>query len=613
MSIQKRLLLLTLGLVVPLTLVGLYDQWVAWDSSRQLLNSSIEQQAKLAATAFEQWVEAQSQTLLTVSHVAEAESAGANTLRDYLNSIIKTHPTWLGIEIVDPAGKIVVSQTLKKWNFESGPFEKLKSEAEERRSLVVVVTEQLPDSQLRLLSMAMPLPDGNFVVAQIDGTSASEVFHQLQLPENQIIAVFDENNQLIYRSRRVSPELLSMDVSQTPFFKALSGDRTGIIEVGSPYDSIRRIYGLARVESVDAVVAVGIPQADLYDPARAQFDQQMVLSLMIAGLAFMAAFFLARSIVEPLRKLTKAAKSLGEGNLAVRSGVNDNPVVKDLGRSFDRMVEQIAAREEKLRELDQLKSDFVSSVSHELRTPLTTIKTLVRVLETNTVSRQQHLDYLQIIGSECNRQIELVQNLLDLSRLESGAYRPVIGRTEAAGILSDLVAVHQSAASARMMKLRIVLPEEPLPAIKADPSAFRRIISSLIENAFKYTPDFGEVSIRAGRHDGDVVVEISDTGCGIANEDLSRVFEKFYRGRPLSASPLSFRGVVDEGKDSCLADNETPGIGLGLYLAKSLTEQMSGTIRLKSPAPNGRGSVFVISFPIYGDGEDPSAVSDLVN
>ena len=577
-------------------LVGLYNQWDAWNTSREMLNSSIEQQAKLAATAFEQWVGAQSQTLLAVSHVASSESAGEDTLRAYLNSVIKTHPTWLNIEIVDPAGNVVVSQTLKKWNVPATSIERLKEEAKKKGALVVI-TEQISDKELRLLSMAMPLPDGNLVIARIDGSSASEVFNQLQLPENDIIAVFDENNQLIYRSQ-VSPELLSMDVSQTPFFKALSGKRTGIIEVESPYDKISRVYGLARVEPVDAVVAVGVPRADLYDPASVQFYQQMLLSLLIASLAVFAAFLIARSVVEPLRKLTNAARSLGEGNLTVRTGLEDNPAVAKLGESFDMMAERIEAREEKLKELDQLKSDFVSSVSHELRTPLTTIKTLVRVLEKNGVASDQRSEYLRMIGSECDRQIELVQNLLDLSRLESGAYRPVVGRTEATDILRDLVYVHQNSALSRKIDFQLVLPEQPLPAIRADAAAFRRVIGSLIENAFKYTPDGGRISIIGGRLDKMVVVEVSDNGCGIANEDIPRVFEKFYRGRPRSASSTDAESDFAEN-EQFVKTNESPGIGLGLYLVKSLVDQMDGIIEVRSPAAGTLGTAFAVSFPIY--------------
>ena len=100
MSIRARLLLLTIGLVVPLMLVGLYNQWDTWDASRSLLNRSMEQQAKLAATAFEQWVGAQRQTLLTISDLAQTGAANNAVLQEYLNSIVKTRPTWLNVEIV---------------------------------------------------------------------------------------------------------------------------------------------------------------------------------------------------------------------------------------------------------------------------------------------------------------------------------------------------------------------------------------------------------------------------------------------------------------------------------------------------------------------------------
>lgn len=598
MSIRARLLWLTLGLVVPLMLVSLYNQWDTWNASRLLLNRSIEQQAKLAATAFEQWVNAQRQTLLTISDLAQTGSANNAVLREYLNSIMKTRPTWLNIEIVGPDGEVVLAQSTKKWNLHATPLDRLKAEVDRKNSLVIV-TEQITDKQLRLLSMAMPLPDGNFVVARIDGTSASDVFHQLELPEDHTIAVFDSNNQLIYRSQ-VSPEQLSLDVSQTPLLNALSGKGTGVIEVESPYDNISRVYGLARVEPVNAVVAVGVPAADLYVTAQQQFNQQLLLSILISCLAVFAAFFIARTVVEPLWRLTAAARAFGEGDLSVRGGVEDNPAVRELGLTFNQMAEKIAAREEKLKELDQLKSDFVSSVSHELRTPLTTIKTLTRVLQRSNLTPDEEGEYLETISSECDRQIELVQNLLDLSRLESGTYRPSREETDTSAVLRSTVAVQQKAAAARNLRLELFLPEGQLPPIEADPAAFRRVVTGLLENAIKYTAEHGLIKVVAGRNGGQVVIEVSDTGCGIAEEDLNRVFEKFYRGRPLAVSALGRNGD-GASADDCLAVDKVPGVGLGLYLVKTLVDQMGGKIDVKSPAAAGHGTAFAISLPVYGE------------
>jgi signal transduction histidine kinase len=604
LSIRARLLWLTLGLVIPLMLVGLYNQWDTWNASRLLLDSSIGQQAKLAATAFEQWVNAQRQTLLTISDLSRAGSANNNVLREYLNSIMKTRPTWLNIEIVGPDGEVVLAQSTKKWNLQATPLDKLKAEVDEKKSLVII-TEQRTDKQLRLLSMAMPLPDGNVVVARIDGTSASDVFNQLELPADHTIAVFDANNQLIYRSQ-ISPEQLSLDVSQTPLLNALSGKSTGVIEVESPYDNISRVYGLARVEPVNAIVAVGVPRADLYVTAQQLFNQQLLLSILISCLAVFAAFFIARTVVEPLRRLTAAAKAFGEGDLTVRGGVEDNPAVRELGITFNRMAEKIAAREKKLKELDQLKSDFVSSVSHELRTPLTTIKTLTRVLRRSDLTPHDQVEYLETISNECDRQIELVQNLLDLSRIESGTYKPSLEETQTSEILRSTVAILQKPAETRNLRLELFLPEDELPPIEADPAAFRRVVAGLLENAVKYTPQHGLVKVIAGRDGDQVVIEVSDTGCGIAEEDLNRIFEKFYRGRPLGVA------LVGNGNgasaDECLVVEKVPGVGLGLYLVKTLVDQMGGKIEVKSPTSEGRGTTFAVSLPVFNESTREVAV-----
>lgn len=604
MSIRARLLLLTLGLLVPLVLVGLYNQSEAWSTSRDLLNRSMEQQAKLAATAFEQWVGAQRQTLLTVSDLARTGAANNVTLREYLNSVVKTRPAWLNVEIVNPAGEVVIAQTTKKWNVQATPIESLKERIDEQRSLVIA-TEQITDKQLRLLTMAMPLADGNFVVARIDGTSASEVFRQLELPEDHIIAVFDSSGGLIFRSQ-VSPEQFSLDVSQTPLLTALSGRRTGVIEVESPFDKVKRVYGLARIDSVDAAVAVGLPREDLYGSAQQQMRQEVLLSLFIACLAVFAAFFIARGIAEPMRRLSEAAKAFGEGDLTIRSGVENDPAVRELGVTFNQMARKIEAREEKLKELDQLKSEFVSSVSHELRTPLTTIKTLTRLLQRGSLPEDTRQEYLETIAGECDRQIDLVQNLLDLTRLESGSYHAVLEETDPSETIDSVVGLHRNFANSRAIRLEVFMPPERLPKVLSDRSALYRILSGLIENALKYTPEFGVVKVIAGRVDDDVVIEVRDNGCGIAKEDLERIFEKFYRGRPISISAVG-TAVNGSASDASLSVEPVPGMGLGLYIVKALVDQVGGSIEVRSPANGtGSGTAFIVRLPAGTEADNVS-------
>lgn len=586
MTIRARLLWLTVGLVVPLLLVGFYNLWEAWQVSREQLNESIERQAELAATAFEQWIEAQAQTLRTISTLSQSDNPA--TLKDYLNSIVKTRPHWLDVQIVNPSGEVILSQTVRDKPLPLVSIETLRREVAAKGSLVIF-TEQISEENFRLLSLAQPLGDGNFIVARIDGTSASGVFKQLKLPEENIIVVFDQNKRLLYRNN-VSPEQMSADVSDTPLLSALNNKQFATIEVESPYDKISRVYGLARIEAVNCVVAVGVPSENLYAPAKRQYWRQLWVGALITCCAIILVLFIARGIVEPLRQLTGTARSFGAGDLHSRAEVSAGSPVRELGETFNQMADRIVAREERQKELDRLKSEFVSSVSHELRTPLTTIKTLTHVLESDLVSQSERAEYLRTIAEECDRQIDFVQNLLDLSRIESGALRITLKEADLDAILHECVEANYRAALAREIDLKLEKTAADAPPAFTDASVLRRIVSSLIENAMKYTPENGSINVSAERHDGHIAVIVADDGCGIANADLPHIFEKFYRGKPLKS----------EGTDeSCAPENETSGIGLGLYLVKSLVEQIGGEISAESPArETGRGSRFIVLLPL---------------
>ena len=590
MTIRARLLWLTIGLVVPLLLVGFYNLWEAWQVSREQLNESIERQAELAATAFEQWIEAQTQTLSTISTLAENGNQAA--LKDYLDSIVKTRPHWLDAQIVSSSGEVILSQTVRDKPLPLVSIETLRQEVAAQKSLVIF-TEQVSDEKLRLLSLALPIAGGNFVVARIDGTSASEVFNRLDLPEENIIAVFDPSNRLLYRSRG-SPEQMSLDVSKTPLLSALVNKRTATIEVESPYDKIRRVYGLARVKTANCVVAIGIPSENLYAPAKKQYLRQLWFGLIITFLAALLALFIARGIVEPMRLLTDAARNFGAGDLRTRAEITGSSTIRELGETFNQMAEQIAEREEKQKELDRLKSEFVSSVSHELRTPLTTIKTLTRVLERDNITESEREEYLQTIAVECDRQIDFVQNLLDLSRLESGAYRVSIAESDAVKIIEEAIETHRKTALSRNLKLDFESPENETIFVLTDAGALRRIVSSLIENAMKYTPEGGNITVAVKRLGARAAIVVEDDGCGIAAEDLPHIFERFYRGRPLET-----KTGAESADEECFLSNEAPGVGLGLYLVKSLVEQIGAEIYAESPSPaSGRGTRLTILAPI---------------
>jgi signal transduction histidine kinase len=232
------------------------------------------------------------------------------------------------------------------------------------------------------------------------------------------------------------------------------------------------------------------------------------------------------------------------------------------------------------------KDEFLAAVSHELRTPLTTIKALTRVLLRKNPSEDERREYLEDIASECDRQIDLVHNLLDLSRIRAGGVRIELRRVDAAEVILACEKIERVEAAEHDHQLFVEIAPG-LPKILADHNALRRALCSIVENSIKYTPAGGRIRLSARREGRQVAILVEDNGRGIHPEDLPHVFDSFYRGR------VSSDGEGDNGSD----EQEVPGIGLGLHLARSLIEGMNGSIEAQSA--HGQGSAFTVRLPVW--------------
>ena len=240
---------------------------------------------------------------------------------------------------------------------------------------------------------------------------------------------------------------------------------------------------------------------------------------------------------------------------------------------------------------NRVKDEFIAAVSHELRTPLTTIKTLTRLLLRKNPPEEERREYLEDIASECERQIDFVHNLLDLSRIHAGGVQINLSRVDAGTVLRACEKIERVAAAERNHELTLDFALE-LPAICADQDALRRALCAITENAVKYTPEGGRIQMRAHRdHDPDyVVIKIADNGRGIHAEDVPHLFERFYRGR--ATNQMTSRA------DS----QDVSGIGLGLHLARELIEGMNGTISVESRL--GAGSIFTVRLSVWREKEN---------
>jgi signal transduction histidine kinase len=366
--------------------------------------------------------------------------------------------------------------------------------------------------------------------------------------------------------------------------------------VKSTLDGVERVYGLARVGTTGYVVMAGVPSEILYASAWRQLTGYALVSLIVVFCIMTGALLIARSIARPVRLLSFAAEQFGEGNFSARAPSEGRDEISRLGSSFNAMAERLEKREARRAELDRLKSEFVSSVSHELRTPLTTIKALTKLLLRDGLSEAKRREYVETISVECDRQIDLVLNLLDLSRIEGGVFRITHERVDVSEVISSVVKSEARSAEKRKPELRVE-PFGELPRVCADPKALRRVLSNIIENAIKYTPDGGRIQLSARAEGDEVLIGVEDNGRGIPAEDMPILFDKFYRGRPAPHSEAT-RGATTDAE--LLEDADVSGVGLGLYLGRNVMEQMGGKIGVVSEV--GRGSRFTLHLPVWRDG-----------
>ncbi|MFW6115198.1 MAG: ATP-binding protein [Thermodesulfobacteriota bacterium] len=230
-----------------------------------------------------------------------------------------------------------------------------------------------------------------------------------------------------------------------------------------------------------------------------------------------------------------------------------------------------------LKQLDEMKSAFVSMVSHELRSPLSTILSQIKVVMDGLAGElsEKQSDILKKMSRKVEGLVELTNDLLDLSRIEAGLIVQDKGQVQVMEILENLVEFMQSRAKEK--DIRLSLEKADLPAINADPKSMEEVFSNLITNALTYTPEGGTVKV-SGEVKGDFLeVRISDTGFGIAADQIPLIFDRFYRVKTDKTRSIT-------------------GTGLGLPIVKSIVEAHNGTVRVEST--EGEGSAFFVRLPV---------------
>ena len=306
----------------------------------------------------------------------------------------------------------------------------------------------------------------------------------------------------------------------------------------------------------------------------AEFKQQFWSNFLLSACVMLLCAsiltkLLMRKLTDPLQKVTDAAQRFGGGDLSVRvEGVEGEGEVADLARTFNRMADNIQTN-------DNSRGQFMGNIAHELRTPMTTIKGFVDGILDGTIPPEMQNHYLQLVSEETGRLARLIQNMLDLSKLESGEYQVNARMFNIWETLTGVALAAEQRINDGMIELEGLTMDEKV-LVYADPDLIHQVAYNLLDNAIKFTPAGGTIRFSVEKLGPEAEISIWNSGQGISPEALPYVFQRFYkedRSRGLHAR----------------------GAGLGLNICKVLVNLSGGQIRVESQ--QGEWCRFVFTLP----------------
>jgi signal transduction histidine kinase len=391
----------------------------------------------------------------------------------------------------------------------------------------------------------------------------------------------------------------------------------GVRAIISGADIYTRIFPRQKIYLVDmplkfgnelrGVVSIGCDATNYYAHLSEILRFMLMISCMGIVLGIVLSFKLADPIVMPIKRLTEVTKRLAEGDLSQRATVTSKDEIGTLGMAFNQMAEDLSRTNKKideysktleekvrlrtmqleisnqeLREIqneliqaDMAKSEFLSIASHELRTPLTTLLGYSELLLTRSLTESQKNEFLHFISEESIRLSKIVDDILDISRIE---FQKDIEFRKKPLQLAELLMKNVRFYSEAEMGYRIIADiKQDLPLVNADSEKIEQAIKNLLDNAIKYSTG-GDIECKAFERDNMVWISVQDHGLGIPKQDIPNIFDRFYRVEQKDRSHIG-------------------GTGLGLSIVKFIVDSHGGSLNLESE--EGKGTTIGFGLPIF--------------
>ena len=578
MRLRFHLIALVLVVLVPMIVFAAVVIARFGQAQRSAVERGAVETARALTNAIDELLAGSVSALQTLSSVGSLQRGDLREFHTTARRVLASQPDWLAIIVLAPDGRQLVN-TLRSVG------EPLPSVVE-RASFETVLRTRGPvvgDLTFGPITGQWDVPvrvpvfrNGELVyilTAVLKPSALLPPLARQRIDDKWVIAVFDRNKRTVARTRSIE-QYLGRPVS--PDFVAIldRGEAEGWA-ITHTHEGVLVYTAFVRSPVTGWGVGLGVPAAAVAAPLRQSLAATILGGLVVLGLALVLALVVGRRITTPITTLAASAQRFGaEGVLdpGVPAGVKE---VEDVRRAVVDAATLVQRRAAEAEDANRAKDEFLAVLSHELRTPLNAIFGWARMLQSGQLDAAGRARALEVIVRQANAQLQLIDDLLDVSRVTSGKMRLEVRPVDLGPVVEQALDAVRPAAAARDVRLHANL--QPVAAIPGDPNRLQQVVWNLLINAVKFTPGGGMVRVDVRPSGPGVEVVVADTGVGIAPEVLPFVFDRFRQA------------------DSSSTRSHT-GLGLGLALVRHLVELHGGQVRAHSDGP-GRGAAFTVTLP----------------
>jgi signal transduction histidine kinase/ActR/RegA family two-component response regulator len=592
LTLGKRLFVLALAGILPLAAMSAIALIALVLQQRAQAERDSLEIARALAVAVEGEVQRSITALGTLSTANSLETGNLQHFRQRAERLQHAQPYWLAIILADPHAKVLMNT-----NFpgpDAPPIAELESFDEAIRRRQPVVGYLAPGRYGQFgVPLRVPVVQDNELRYVLTGVIKPQVIvdviNRQHIQDGWVVSVFDAKGKRVARSRAHEKFIGtrgSESLQQLISGEADEGTGNTMVLEGA---SVSTAY--VRIKNIGWTVTIGIPTSAINmagNRSLAVFGGGLLLSL---GLGILGAFLVARRISRPIAVLHQTAQALGSGRFAGEpdTAARDIPETREVADALAAAAQQLAAnaaeREKLLADTEaarrqaetanRAKDEFLAMLGHELRNPLASIVNALALMKIRDLTAEAQ--ERQIIGRQIAHLSHLVDDLLDVSRITKGKIQLQRQSVDMRTIVTSALELTAPVLDKRKRPIDVDVPSEPL-FVLGDEVRLAQVLSNLLLNAAKFTPDDNRIAVRLQAVDGMAEIIVEDAGSGIAPDLLPHVFNVFTQGQQS-------------------IDRQVGGLGLGLAIVKTLVEMHEGTVSAKSEGP-GHGSVFSVRIPI---------------